>query len=320
MTTSRADEHVLAEVAPRADPRARHDVAEVPDLRPVADLAAVVDRGGRTARARSAAASSPGAGASRPGSRLARDCWQALRGPAAPRTPLCDRRSAGAGASSDALEKVPALLARRGSPRVERDRLGRRPCTATGTPFDPVALGAGRAGACRPLGVSSKTAILRSPTTTSFCSLNGWSQHTKTWARTPLGEGQVLTVTSAMLVAAGSCRPGRPTSTGVSPSRRRITATSCGAKLQRMFSSRADLAEVEPVGVDVLDLAELAPRDQVLEASDRRVVLEQVPDHQDAAFRSGQRDQASPSSAVKSQGLLDEDILAGLQGLAGAGR
>ena len=33
--------------------------------------------------------------------------------------------------------------------------------------------------------VSLKTAILRSPTTTSFCSLKGCSQDTKIWARRP---------------------------------------------------------------------------------------------------------------------------------------
>ncbi|MBK8127273.1 MAG: hypothetical protein IPK56_11425 [Elusimicrobia bacterium] len=58
-----------------------------------------------------------------------------------------------------------------------------------------------RCGYSRSLSVfskSSNTAILRLPTTTSFCSLNGCSHDTKIWAFTPLGNDNRLTVTSAI--------------------------------------------------------------------------------------------------------------------------
>ena len=45
---------------------------------------------------------------------------------------------------------------------------------------------------------SSKTAILRLPTTTSFCSLKGCSQLTKMWARGLPGKARQVMVTSAI--------------------------------------------------------------------------------------------------------------------------
>ena len=47
------------------------------------------------------------------------------------------------------------------------------------------------------LATSSNTPILRLPITTSFCSLKGWSQLTKMWARSRPGKARQVMVTSA---------------------------------------------------------------------------------------------------------------------------
>ena len=54
----------------------------------------------------------------------------------------------------------------------------------------------------------------------------------------------------------------------------------------------AQLAEVEPVRVDVVDVAELAGVGDLLELGDAGVVLEQVADHQDPAGLRGRGDRA----------------------------
>ena len=70
---------------------------------------------------------------------------------------------------------------------------------------------------------------------------------------------------------------------------------------------RAQLAEVQAVAVDVVELAELAAVDQLLQALDRGVVLEQVADHQDPAGaarpprrRARRRRRSSPAASRRS--------------------
>ena len=76
----------------------------------------------------------------------------------------------------------------------------------------------------------------------------------------------------------------------------------------------ADRAEVHALAVDVVEPAELLAADHLLEARDDRVVLEQVPDHQHALVRRGERDQLLGVADLEREGLLDVDVLAGLQG------
>ena len=73
----------------------------------------------------------------------------------------------------------------------------------------------------------------------------------------------------------------------------------------------AQLAEVEPVGVDVVDLAELAAVGDLLQLRDARVVLEQVPDHQRAPGGVGRGDRALGVRDGLRERLLDEAVLAG---------
>jgi hypothetical protein len=49
-----------------------------------------------------------------------------------------------------------------------------------------------------------------------------------------------------------------------------------GAERPQRVLVRAELAEVQPVAVDVVDVAELAGRGDLLELGDARVVFEQV--------------------------------------------
>ena len=70
------------------------------------------------------------------------------------------------------------------------------------------------------------------------------------------------------------------------------------------------LAEVESVAVDVVEVAQLAGVDQLLQAGDCRVVLEQVPDHQDAPGLLGGGDGPFGIGGARRQRLLDEAVLA----------
>ena len=85
----------------------------------------------------------------------------------------------------------------------------------------------------------------------------------------------------------------------------------------------AQLAEVEPVAVDVVDVAELARVGDLLQLDHARVVLEQVADHQDLARALGRgRDLLGVGDGLR-QRLLDEAVLAGLERLereVGVGR
>ena len=88
----------------------------------------------------------------------------------------------------------------------------------------------------------------------------------------------------------------------------------------------AQYAEVEPIGVDVADLAELARVGDLLQPQHARVVLEQVADHQHALGGARRLDGTLGVGDPLGQRLLDEAVLARLQhpggevGMGGNGR
>ena len=73
----------------------------------------------------------------------------------------------------------------------------------------------------------------------------------------------------------------------------------------------AQATEVEALRVDVADLAQLAVLAQLLEGDQRRVVGEQVADHQHPLALGGEGDEALGGSHVAGQWLLDEAVAAG---------
>ena len=77
----------------------------------------------------------------------------------------------------------------------------------------------------------------------------------------------------------------------------------------------AHLAEVEPVGVGVEDLAQLAGVDELLHLGHGRVVLEQVADHELDAVLLGRVQEVLGVGGLERDGLLDERVLAGLERL-----
>ncbi|MNT17274.1 hypothetical protein D3C72_1524150 [compost metagenome] len=79
----------------------------------------------------------------------------------------------------------------------------------------------------------------------------------------------------------------------------------------------AKLAEREAAAADVLDLAQFALADEVHEGFVGGVVLEDMPDHEDAAERIGGLGEVLGLVAGEGEGLFDEDVLAGLHGLHG---
>ena len=78
---------------------------------------------------------------------------------------------------------------------------------------------------------------------------------------------------------------------------------------------RAQLPEVEPVRVEVVDLAELAAVGDLLELRDARVVLEQVADHQRPPGLARRVDGPLGVRDGLGERLLDEAVLAGAQDL-----
>src|SRR5215210_2606924 len=80
---------------------------------------------------------------------------------------------------------------------------------------------------------------------------------------------------------------------------------------------RPQLAEVEAVGVDVVDVAELARVGDLLELGDAGVVLEQVADHQDPPGLGSRGHGALAVGDGLRQRLLDEAVLARAQHLLG---
>ena len=75
----------------------------------------------------------------------------------------------------------------------------------------------------------------------------------------------------------------------------------------------AVLAEVQPVRVDVVHVAELAGARQLAELLDARVILEQVADHQDAVGCPRGLDEGLRLRSRARQRLLDEAVLPGFE-------
>ena len=76
----------------------------------------------------------------------------------------------------------------------------------------------------------------------------------------------------------------------------------------------ANLANVQTVGVHVLHASNITAGDQLFQLEDGRMVLQNVPDHQDPALTSSQVDEVCPIGSLQCQWLFNEDILAGQQG------
>ena len=76
-------------------------------------------------------------------------------------------------------------------------------------------------------------------------------------------------------------------------------------------------AQVQPGGVQVVQVTEPSVPHHVAQAPDRRVVLEGVPHHQDHAGRLRGVHHRPGSSRRRGQWLLDEHVLAGGDGLQG---
>src|SRR4051794_13103662 len=76
---------------------------------------------------------------------------------------------------------------------------------------------------------------------------------------------------------------------------------------------RAQLPEVQPVSVDVVDVAELARPGDLLEFVYARVVLQQMPDHQDPAGRARRLARALGVGGGLRERLLYEAVLARLE-------
>ena len=72
-----------------------------------------------------------------------------------------------------------------------------------------------------------------------------------------------------------------------------------------------DLAQVQALRIDVVDLADLARVDVLLHLVDGRVVDEDVADHERQALRRRELDQRLALRAGRRERLLDHDVLAG---------
>ena len=79
---------------------------------------------------------------------------------------------------------------------------------------------------------------------------------------------------------------------------------------------RPDQAHVQPVGIAVEDAPESAFLDQLAEADDRRMIKEDVSDHEDGAAMLGQGDQFFALPGIQSQRLFDEDVFARFEATA----
>ena len=75
----------------------------------------------------------------------------------------------------------------------------------------------------------------------------------------------------------------------------------------------AQLAEVQAVAVDVVDVAQLAGVRDLLELVDARVVLQQVPDHEHLARAPRGLDDALGVGDGLGERLLDEAVLARIE-------
>ena len=85
-----------------------------------------------------------------------------------------------------------------------------------------------------------------------------------------------------------------------------------GEAPERVFVP-AHRAEIHALIVDVVDVAELVRVDHLLDATDDRVIQEQVADHEDPPLVLGELDQLLRLHGEEHEGLLDVHVLAGLQ-------
>ena len=81
----------------------------------------------------------------------------------------------------------------------------------------------------------------------------------------------------------------------------------------------ADLAEAQAAGVDILEAADGSFVDHLLQADHGGVVLEDVTDEEDLLFGFGQADEGCAFVVGQRQGLFDEAVFAGIEGLRGQG-
>ena len=79
----------------------------------------------------------------------------------------------------------------------------------------------------------------------------------------------------------------------------------------------ADLAQREAAGVDVLEAADFAGPDHLLQADDGGVVVQDVADEEGFLLLRGQADQGFAVGAGEGKGLFDEDVLTGVEGPGG---
>jgi len=79
----------------------------------------------------------------------------------------------------------------------------------------------------------------------------------------------------------------------------------------------ADLAQGKAAGVDVLEAADNACADHLLQADDGGVVVQDVADEEGFLLLRGQADQGLAVGTGEGKGLFHEDVLAGVEGLGG---
>ena len=164
--------------------------------------------------------------------------------------------------------------------------------------------------------MSSNVAILSDPTSVTLRILCGSNHETWMWAMRPSANFNWAKTTSST----PGCRydwPCAVTVTGSASNRNRMIETSCGARLHQAFSSLRSDAQVHALAVHVPQGPEGALLEHVLQLQDAGVVLQQVADHEDALGLVGAADEVLGVGRRQGHRLLDEDVLAGGQGLAG---
>ena len=73
------------------------------------------------------------------------------------------------------------------------------------------------------------------------------------------------------------------------------------------------------MGIDVVDAAQFTGGGHLFEFQEDRMVLEEVPYHEDPIFLFGQSDQILSIFLFEDQGFFDVDVFAGEQGFPGEG-
>ncbi len=72
----------------------------------------------------------------------------------------------------------------------------------------------------------------------------------------------------------------------------------------------AKLPDIQPVRIDILQLPELASRDESVQGRHRGMIPQHVPDHENASLAGRQLHDLSTISQRQRQGLFDKDVLA----------